>query len=261
MQEQEPEVILDATAGEKPSSDSENTTQKEGESTAESVYFSSWFSNIKWQDYIIPIGLTGILSFLAGSVIGFSFQKTEPVNHRMAELENLLADRQTNLQIATERLNNEIQISRAAAQHNMTLNKQKEHFQAQYLIQLRNLNLANEEIQKHVKVIEQCRGKIETLENEIEKYQRSTKELSHQVTERDGKIYELNESIEKLNKQIQESQQVVEKQKLEISTLKETHRIFEYVLTKASPELASRIINQIHRVNATNETTESQEEK
>ncbi|KAG2381397.1 hypothetical protein C9374_006386 [Naegleria lovaniensis] len=219
----------------------EITSNSASPSTIKVSSDSSWWSGIdgllsslKKSDFITPLVLTGLLSFVAGSVLSFSFSN--------------LKTRQTHHEMNSRMLNKEIQISKAASQHNISLNKQKEYFETQFNIQSRNLNLANQQIEKHEETISKCREKIEHLEKQIENFKKDIIKFEEDLNMKQHNITDLNLKINQLENQVLENEKVIDKQKQRIVNLKETHRIFEYVLTKASPQLAERIINQIHRV-------------
>ncbi|KAF0976130.1 hypothetical protein FDP41_004805 [Naegleria fowleri] len=223
----------------------------------------SLLSPLKNSDFATPLVLTGLLSFVAGSLLSFSFsnlksrQTNDEMKSRILSLENSLKEKQYELHLATDRLNKEIQISKAASQHNISLNKQKEYFETQFNIQSRNLNLANQQIEKYEETISKCREKIEDLERQIESYKNNITHLEGDLKDHQLVIQDLNLKINHLENQVKENERMIEKQKQRIVNLKETHKIFEYVLTKASPQLAERIINQIHRVqNIEDETDE-----
>ncbi|KAL9653684.1 hypothetical protein ABK040_009159 [Willaertia magna] len=197
------------------------------------------------------ITFCSILSFIVGVfftnfLLSFNYKKQSKITNK---LQLKLNQRNNELQQVTERLTNEIQLSRAAAQHNTKLLKEKDYFERLYQIQLRNVNELNSQLENQNEIIIDSREKIVQLENEINNKENELNHLQTEMNEQKVKIEQISNEIALLKSQLEKKETELESNKLKINTLKETQRIFEYVLSKTSPQLASRIINQIHRTN------------
>ncbi|KAL0488639.1 hypothetical protein AKO1_015676 [Acrasis kona] len=225
--------------------------QKKEEKTTHQIlsFLISTFRSLLNQLNVFPV--------LAGLVLGYLLSR--PREKRIRDDLKLLKlhnrQKQDDLQVVIHRLKQEVYISREAARHNIELIEEHEKLNLSYKVATIERDKAKENLDQAEGVIQHCRTSIQSLEEQIEverkaseghltKVTNMVKEMEHQKTVEDD-----------LKKNLDEKKLEVEKLDRTLKIALETQNVLEYVISKASPDLAKTVMTELKKIQSEDQPT------
>eukprot|EP01080_Neovahlkampfia_damariscottae_P012400 gene12400-6067_t len=203
-----------------------------------------------------------IISLIIGILLGYTFSR--PREYLLGEIiitmEYQMRKKNDSLIELTQKIQQEIEVNRQITNENESLEKENEELKKKLNFH-KQIEISLKKLLKDIEIdLNNSREKILSLENQIEKKQISMDELNLEKKRilKENKKLELN-LIELQNSLKDSNFEILNLNNL-LKQSKENQKIFQYVLGKFSPELASKL-SDIQLIDFKNEIIEENEVK
>ncbi len=135
----------------------------------------------------------------------------------------------------------QIDINKEAIEHNAKMQKYQEELEKKMEVRKQQVHNLDKERTTLQEQLQNCRQKIEVLEQSTETMKQTIESLHQEKSEQSHQIELLKHQLVEIDQKMQQKQRDLDGMTMELKKAEQTRKVFEYVMTKFSPDLALKV--------------------